>query len=156
MSVDELGEYGLERMDADDVDAFLSSQRTGVLGLPTRTNPYLLPLTFGYDDDASRLFFTYVLGATSRKRDLSERAERATFLVYSVDSMFVWESVVLTGTISELPKSEWQTAMDALSDAWRPDVFEETDLSGGVAIYQFDVADRSGIKYASLPPGFDA
>lgn len=155
MSVDELADYGMERMDDGDVDAFLSSQRTGVLGLPTRENPYLLPLTFGYDDD-SRLFFTYVLGARSRKQELTERAERATFLVYSVDSMFVWESVMLTGSISELPQSEWKTAMDALSDAWRPDVFEEADLSEGVAIYQFQIEDRTGIKYASLPPKFDA
>jgi hypothetical protein len=155
MSVDELAEYGMERMDDDDIDAFLSTQRTGVLGLPTETNPYLLPLTFGYDDGESRLLFTFVLGATSRKRDLTERAEQATFLVYSVDSMFVWESVMLSGSISELPESDWKTAMDALSDAWRPEIFEEADLSGGVAIYQFVIEDRSGIKYASLPPRFD-
>lgn len=155
MSVDELGEYGMERMDGDEIEAFLSSQRTGVLGLPTQGNPYLLPLTFGYDGE-SRLFFTYVLGASSRKAELSERAEQATFLVYRVDSMFVWESVLLSGTIEELPESEWKPAMDALTDAWRPEVFEQADLSEGVAIYRFEIDDRSGIKHASLPPEFEA
>jgi nitroimidazol reductase NimA-like FMN-containing flavoprotein (pyridoxamine 5'-phosphate oxidase superfamily) len=153
MSVNELGEYGMERMNADEIGQFLATQKTGVLGLPSEDGPYLLPLTYGYDGE-SRLYFTFVLGASSRKETLSERAEHATFLVFQVDSMFVWESVLLSGSIEPLPESEWDVALAELTDAWRPEVYEQADLSRGVHIYAFDVEDRSGIKHASVPPGF--
>ena len=153
MSVSELGEYGMERMGADEIGQFLDTQRTGVLGLPSEDGPYLLPLTYGYDGE-SRLFFTFVLGAESRKETLSDRADDASFLVYRVDSMFVWESVLLSGSIEALPESEWHVALDALTDAWRPEVYEEADLSRGTQLYAFEIEDRSGIKHASVPPGF--
>lgn len=154
MSVDELGEYGMERMDADEIAQFLATQKTGVLGLPSDGGPYLVPITYGYDGD-SRLFFTFVLGASSRKEALSDRAESATFLVFRVDSMFVWESVLLSGAIAPLPESEWDVALAELADAWRPEVYEQANLSRGTRIYAFEIEDRSGIKHASVPPGFE-
>lgn len=155
MSVDELGEYGMQRMTDDEIAGFLSSQRTGVLGLPTAGSPYLLPISYGYDGD-SRLYFTYVLGASSRKESLSDSADRASFLVFSVDSMFIWESVLLEGTIDELPESEWDTALEALTGVWRPGIYEEAELSRGATIYAFDVEERSGVKHTAVPPGFEA
>lgn len=155
MSVDELGEYGMERMNADEITQFLATQRTGVLGLPSEDGPYLLPLTYGYDGE-SRLFFTFVLGASSRKETLSERADSATFLVFQVDSMFVWESVLLSGRIEPLPESEWDVALAELTDAWRPAVFEQADLSGGIRIYAFEIEERSGFRHASVPPEFQS
>jgi len=154
MSVDELGEYGMERMDADEIAQFLATQKTGVLGLPSDGGPYLVPITYGYDGD-SRVFFTFVLGASSRKEALSDRAESATFLVFRVDSMFVWESVLLSGAIAPLPESEWDVALAELADAWRPEVYEQANLSRGTRIYAFEIEDRSGIKHASVPPGFE-
>lgn len=135
MSVAELGEYGVQRMDADEIGQFLATQRTGVLGLPSEDGPYLLPLTYGYDGEF-RLFFTFVLGASSRKETLSEGAESATFLVFQVDSPFVWESVLLSGGIEPLPESERDVALAELTDAWRPAVFEHADFSGGVRVYR--------------------
>jgi nitroimidazol reductase NimA-like FMN-containing flavoprotein (pyridoxamine 5'-phosphate oxidase superfamily) len=155
MSVDELGEYGMERMNADEIAQFLATQRTGVLGLPSEDGPYLLPLTYGYDGE-SRLFFTFVLGASSRKEMLSERADSATFLVFQVDSMFVWESVLLSGRIEPLPESEWDEALAELTDAWRLAVFEQADLSGGIRIYAFEIEERSGFGHVSVPPEFRA
>jgi nitroimidazol reductase NimA-like FMN-containing flavoprotein (pyridoxamine 5'-phosphate oxidase superfamily) len=154
MSVDELGEYGMERMDADEIGQFLATQKTGVLGLPSENGPYMLPLTYGYDGD-SRLFFTFVLGASSRKETLSDRAENATFLVFQVDSMFVWESVLLSGSIETLPESQRDVALEALTGAWRPDVYEQAELTGGARIYAFGIEDWSGIKHTSTPTGFE-
>jgi len=155
MSLDELGEYGMERMDADEIAQFLATQKTGVLGLPSEDGPYLLPITYGYDGE-SRLFFTFVLGASSRKETLSDRADGASFLVFRVDSPFVWESVLLSGGIGPLPESERDVALAELTDAWRPEVFEQADLSRGTRIYAFEIEARSGVKHASVPPGFGA
>jgi nitroimidazol reductase NimA-like FMN-containing flavoprotein (pyridoxamine 5'-phosphate oxidase superfamily) len=44
MSIARLQEYGLEPMDDDAIREFVSSQSTGVLGLPMDGAPYLLPM----------------------------------------------------------------------------------------------------------------
>jgi nitroimidazol reductase NimA-like FMN-containing flavoprotein (pyridoxamine 5'-phosphate oxidase superfamily) len=152
MSVDELRNLGLEAMDEGDVQSFLDNQGVGVLGLPATDGPYLIPMSFAYDG-ADDLYFTYVLGQSSRKQALSDRAETAQFLVYDVTSPFVWQSVLLSGSISELPEEEWDRMSD-LDNAWHPDLLESATLSRGVSIYRFRIRDREGFKHTGLPPGF--
>lgn len=154
MSVDELAQVGLERMTDAEIRRFLSNRRTGVLGLPTDREPYLLPLSFGYDED-SRLYFTYVIGGESRKQNLSDEATGASFLVFKVNSMYNWQSVLCRGTLSVVPESEWDDLDDALEDAWSPDLFTAADLTGGVTVYEFQIDEQTGIKHQGLPPGFE-
>jgi nitroimidazol reductase NimA-like FMN-containing flavoprotein (pyridoxamine 5'-phosphate oxidase superfamily) len=154
MTVDELGAYGLEQLTEGEIDAFLANQRMGVLGLPTENGPYMLPLSFGFDGE-SRLYFTYVVGDESRKARLSERAETASFLVYSAESAYNWESVSLTGRLEEVPESEWDTLQDVLADAWRPGLIEDAAASADILVYRFEAEERTGVKHTGLPPGFD-
>jgi hypothetical protein len=151
MAVDELDEFGLERMDDGEIGGFLSGQKTGVLGLPSPDGPYLLPISFGYDGDSS-LYFTYVVGDDSRKQRLSDEAGTASFLVYTIDSLYSWESVYLTGTLVERPESDWDELADVLEDVWRPDVFRSAQR---VAVYEFRIDERSGLRQTGLPPGFE-
>ena len=154
MTVDELGAYGLEQLTDDEINAFLANQRMGVLGLPTDDGPYMVPLSFGFDG-GSRLYFTYVLGGESRKADLSERADHATFLAYSAESPYNWESVSVTGRLEAVPESEWDEIEDLLAEAWRPGFFEEAAASVDVAVYRLRIEEWSGVKHTGLPPGFD-
>jgi nitroimidazol reductase NimA-like FMN-containing flavoprotein (pyridoxamine 5'-phosphate oxidase superfamily) len=154
MTLEELATYGVERMDDDAIRAFLGTQASGVLGLPADGAPALLPLSFGYDGDAT-LYFTFVGGSGSEKQALSDRAETAAFLVYRADTPFTWQSVRLTGRIEPVPDGEAATARDALENTWRPDLFERAMAEVEVALYRFVVADWSGIKQTGLPPGFD-
>lgn len=153
MTVDALTEFGLTEMAEPEIDQFLRSQGVGVLGLPAEAAPYLLPLAFGYDGD-DRLYFTFFVGESSRKATLSRRADEATFLVFKADSVFIWESVLLTGAIEELGPEEWEAHADVLSNAWRLDVFERAATAGELHMFEFQVADRRGLRYAELPPGF--
>ena len=154
MTVEQLEAYGMEQMREADIEDFLVSQRTGVLGLAAEGTPYLVPLSFGYDGGTS-LYFTYVAAPKSRKARLSDRNDLASFLVYSVESAFNWRSVLLTGTISEVPESEWGDHAEAMSDnAWHPDLFERAKSSGRVLVYRFSIEDWSGLRHAGLPPGF--
>ncbi len=152
MSVDELDEAGLSRMDGDAIDRFLANQRTGVLALPAEGAPYVVPLSFGYDGEGS-LYFTYLLGSESRKEALTERAETASFLVYSADSPFHWQSVLVEGRLDRLPREQWDDA--PLDEAWRPALFESATLSRGAAVYRLRVEELAGLRHAGLPPGFD-
>ncbi|ELY56090.1 flavin-nucleotide-binding protein-like protein [Natronococcus amylolyticus DSM 10524] len=154
MSVDELREYGLVEMDDSEIRNFLSTRKTGVLGLPNEGAPYLLPLSFGYDGD-SRLYFTYLLGSNSRKEALTERAESASFLAFSIDTAYSWESVLLSGRISTVSESSWDELEDVLADAWRPSLLESASHSGKVAVYEFRVDEQTGIKHQGLPPAFE-
>ena len=159
MSIDELGDYGLVRMDDTEIDStvidsFLTSRGVGVLGPPTDDGPYLLPMPFGYGGD-SRLYFTYLVSSGSRKASLSDRVDAASFLVYKADTRFNWESVLLTGTLEEVPESEWETVRDVTDDVWRPDLFATANLSAGVVVYEFLIDERSGVKHIGLPPGME-
>ncbi len=154
MSVDELRDYGLERMSEEEIRGFLSSQGVGILGLPTDGGPYLLPLSYDYDGD-SRLYLTYLVGSESRKTQLSESGAEVSFLVFSADSMFSWESVQLTGNLRKTSEEEPTAPPEGTVRAWRPELFQKADLSGGVEVYVFEIHEQSGIKHTSLPPRFE-
>jgi nitroimidazol reductase NimA-like FMN-containing flavoprotein (pyridoxamine 5'-phosphate oxidase superfamily) len=153
MSIDQLQNYGLEKMDDSAISGFLATQSNGVLGLPTGGTPYLIPISYAYDGSRA-LYFTYLLGPTSEKRRLSEQTDRARFLVYSVETLFNWQSVALEGTLSEKPESEWGEIEHLLDNVWRPEILQRADLDGGVAIYEFTIEEQSGIRHTGLAPGF--
>jgi len=151
MTVDEIQ---LTEMDDDAIRAFLANRKMGVLGLPTDDIPYLLPMSFGYDDEGA-LYFTFVGGPDSRKRALIEATDRAGFLAYAAESPFSWESVLLSGTVDAVPDGEWDNIVPVLEAAWRPDVIEAAMETEEVSVYRFNVDEWTGYKHTGLPPGFD-
>lgn len=153
MTVEDLVEYGLEAMDDEAITAFLQTQSVGVLGLPGEDGvPYLIPLAFGYDGD-STVYFTYVLGEESRKGRLTERADRAAFLVFSADAPFLWESVLLSGPIDLLPPGEW-TGRDVVEEnAWHREGFEAEGTTGRIEVYALDVEEQRGLRFTGEPAG---
>lgn len=154
MSIDKLKDYGLEEMSGEEISDFLESQGVGVLGLPTGNAPYLIPMSFGYDG-GSRLYFTYFAGDTSRKIELTRKAETAGFLVYSAESVFSWESVYLTGRITQVSMEEWGEHGDALENSWHLDLFQKAETSGELKLYEFRVLDSTGVRHPGLPPGLE-
>jgi len=142
-------------MDDDAIAAFLAGRRVGVLGLPTEEGPYMVPLSYGYDPDEAALYFTFIGGPESRKRRLTEAADAASVLVYQVESMFHWESVLLSGTIDLVPEPEWEVLGDVLDSAWRPDLFQRAMETDEVEVYRFRIDAQRGIRHTGLPPGFD-
>ncbi len=149
MSVEEIRGTGAVQMDDEEVQEYLLSEGVGVLGLPTGDAPYILPMSFGYDGD-SRLYFTFLLfGLHSRKVELSDQAETARFLVYHAESMYDWQSVLLTGTIQKVPEDEWDRLQDAMENAWHPDLFAAASPMRGIRGYQFRINEQVGIKHTT-------
>jgi len=66
--------------------------------------------------------------------------------------MYNWQSALLTGTLSEVPESDWDALEETLSDAWRPSLIETATLSGDVAVFELSIEERTGIKHQGLPP----
>ncbi|MFB6184846.1 MAG: pyridoxamine 5'-phosphate oxidase family protein [Haloarculaceae archaeon] len=153
MTVDDLEAYGITRMSDDEIDRYLSNRVIGVLGLPTEDAPYLLPMSYTFDDD--RLYFTFLGDDDSRKARASDRADAASFLVYSAETMFNWRSVLLTGTIERVPESESAAVADAMDTAWRPEAFARAGREKPTTVHRFRIGSRDGIKHTGLPPGFE-
>ena len=154
MTVDNLREYGIVPMEDEAIRGFLSSKSIGVLGLPTGGAPALRPMSFGFDGD-SRLFFLYLLGPESRKRELTVDAEVARFLVYSAETMFNWRSVLLTGEIGGVDAESRDAALEAMETAWRPDVLERAAETVETELYEFRIQEQIGLKHLGLPPAFE-
>lgn len=152
MTVEELEGYGLEAMDDDAIEAFLASQSVGVLGLPTAGVPYMVPLSYAYGDGS--LYFTYLLGTSSQKGTLTAQSQRGRFLVYDVETMFRWKSVMLTGDLREVPESEWPELESHPRNSWRPSVLQSASTSAGVSVYEFAIRDQAGIEQTGLAPRF--
>lgn len=155
MALDDLTEFGMVEMTDDEVRGFLTSQRAGVLGLPTGGAPSLRPMSYAYDGDRA-LYMLYVLGSGARKADLSDVADVARFLVYSAESPFNWQSVLLTGDVTAVPEDERASVAETVELTWRPEVFERASTAATTRLYRFHVDEWSGIKHTGLPPGFDA
>jgi nitroimidazol reductase NimA-like FMN-containing flavoprotein (pyridoxamine 5'-phosphate oxidase superfamily) len=150
MTVDELEAHGLVRMDDAEIRGFLTSQSTGVLGLPAEGAPYLVPMSYGFDGTA--LYFTYVTGAESRKAALTGEGTPARFLVYRADTTFNWESALLTGTVEAVPEAEREGVLETVRIAWRPELFERAEAA---ELHRFRVEDWTGVKHTGLPEGFE-
>jgi nitroimidazol reductase NimA-like FMN-containing flavoprotein (pyridoxamine 5'-phosphate oxidase superfamily) len=153
MTIDQLEEYGIEQMDDEEIREFLAEHSTGVLGLPTTDVPYLLPLSYGFDDGAC-LYFTYLLGESSQKADLTERAGGGRVLVDEIETQFEWQSVMLAGDIRSVPEEEWSDITAMTQNAWRPNTLQTATTSGGVAVYEFEITDLAGVQQTGLAPDF--
>ncbi|NHN49198.1 pyridoxamine 5'-phosphate oxidase family protein [Halostella sp. JP-L12] len=153
MTTDELGDYGMERMDDEEIGGFLSSQSVGVLCFSAEDAPDMRPMSYWYDGEDS-VYFLYVVGSNSRKEALTRRADTVRFLVYRANSTFEWRSVLLTGTIEEVPESERDAVLDAAELKWRPELFERASASEDTKLYRLRIEKQDGIKHSELPPGF--
>lgn len=149
MSLADIRQSGAMRMNEEELQQHLLNKGFGILALPHDDAPYVLPMSFGFDGE-SRLYFTYLLfGTQSKKEELTRQAELARFLVYSADSMYDWWSVLLEGTIEKVPHDDWDALREAMENAWHPDLFAAATPMRGMAGYQFNITDRTGIKHST-------
>lgn len=153
MTIDELTDFGMHEMTDQEIEGCLSSRSIGTLGLPTDAEPYLVPMSYGYNGGI-RLYFYFVVGQGSRKVELANRAESAAFLVYSAETAFNWQSVGLTGTIRKLPEDRRGDIDETAMPTWRPELFETASKSLETQIYEFRITEWTGVRHTGLPPGF--
>lgn len=149
MSTEELLESSAAAMTDDEIREFLTEQGVGTLALSDADAPYLIPISFGYDGDATLYFVFLLFGTESRKETLSDRTERARFLVYDVQSPYEWQSVSLLGRIEAVADDEWGPVRDAMENAWHPDLFSSAEPMRGVGGYRLRIDERTGIRRGS-------
>lgn len=153
MTVDDLADYGVERMDEDAVHEFLAARRVGVLGLPTDDLPYMVPISYGFDGE-EYLYFTYVVGGASQKTLLTEEKRRAGFLVYDAASETQWTSVALEGTLSRLDEHDIEALDPSVREIWTPAALKAAKAGEETRMYRFWIQNERGITHSDVPPGF--
>jgi len=136
-------------MDKEAVRERLETAETGVLGLSKGNDSYAIPLAHYYDGE--RLYFRVGVTDDSRKRAFLEATETATYVLYDTEptadarEIDSW-SVVVTGTLTELPVSEhdrFDTA--AINDRFSPiRVFGEDIDDIGIRIVELDPESITG------------
>lgn len=152
MPVDNLGSYGINRMDDAEIETFLSEQSVGVLSIPAEVDPVLRPMSFSFEQPG-RLYFLYILTTGSQKQAATERSDVAQFLVYTAKARHDWTSVLLTGTIDAVPESERGAIEEQIDLSWRPEAFEQVRSSKNTELYEFEITEQTGLKQRGPPPG---
>ncbi|MFQ3318527.1 MAG: nitroimidazol reductase NimA-like FMN-containing flavoprotein [Natronomonas sp.] len=146
MPTDELDDLHGETLSNAERDAFLEASGVGVLALADGDDAYGLPISYGYDGEAERLFFVFLKpGAESRKEAYAEATDSASFVVYDVDSEHEWTSVVLDGELRPVDEHEWDDLSTVLErNAWYPDLFSAADPDRGIDGWELVIENASG------------
>ncbi|RQG88800.1 hypothetical protein EA462_10365 [Natrarchaeobius halalkaliphilus] len=134
-------------MPEDEIDSFLEKTGIGTLSFGTEDGGYAVPMSFGFDRDNQRCLFQFVSDDDSTKEAHLERSNRVTLTVYEWSEVDDWRSVVLRGSLDELPDDELYDAADTFSDYAVPvslSIFEKKATELDFSWYTLDVRSKSG------------
>ncbi|MFP8888677.1 pyridoxamine 5'-phosphate oxidase family protein [Natrialbaceae archaeon A-CW2] len=119
--------YGVV-MDDDAVAEYLESKGVGTLSFGNETGGYGIPMSFGYDRVEDRIIFQLSFGEESLKAKYIEEGNQVTLSAYDWESIHDWRSVVVRGTLHEIPVAENSRPAGifaAFSKIASPEVFQE-------------------------------
>ncbi|WP_144904014.1 pyridoxamine 5'-phosphate oxidase family protein [Halobellus captivus] len=91
-------------LERDAIDELLGTGGVGVLALADESDPYAVPVSYGYDADEGALYLRLGFGEDSEKERYLARSDRAA-LVVTVEDSKGWASVVARGPLSEVPEA---------------------------------------------------
>lgn len=131
-------------MDDDVIERVLQERGHGVLSLASDDEAYAIPVSFGYDGERA-LMYLLQFGEDSEKLAVASDTERACLVTYNVESRFEWQSVILRGSLQELPKDESEDVEAVMDEnAWFPSIFPPDAPITGVHIYELVIESASG------------
>lgn len=132
-------------MDDKELDAFLHEQGIGVLSLTDGHEAYGVPVSFGYDGEDSCYFVFLRVGEQSKKEQFAEQTDRASLTVYDVSSKHVWTSVIISGSLHQIPDDEWDELEEAIEDnAWYPSLFSEAEPMRDIQGWKLQIDEITG------------
>lgn len=134
-----------------EIDQALKEIGYGTLALTRDDKAYGVPVSFGYDGE--RLFlYLFQFGGGSKKLGYSEQTQRASLTVIDVESRTEWRSVIVTGTLHEVPEAETEQAEAVIDDnAWFPTFFPPDSPVTGVQWTELRIEEITGRKGEKSP-----
>jgi len=133
-------------MSAGEIDEFLYEQGHGTLALADGGEAYAIPISFGYDGEVLYLSLLE-FGEESEKVAFTETTEQACLTTYQATTRFDWQSVVVRGSMREVPDDEIESMDEVLDDnAWFPTIFPPSAPLTGVRHLALEPEEVSGRK----------
>lgn len=130
----------------DETDVLLARHETGVLSLARDDEPYAIPISYGYDAEARQFYLRLVSAPRSEKQRFLESSPRTRLVVYE-EGDDVYQSVVATGTLREVPREELTVEhIEQYGDAKRPlfEIWGRSREDLDVRLYRLDPDEMSG------------
>ena len=136
---------GMEMTNAE-IDNFLSERGFGTLSLADSGDAYAVPISFGYNGE--RLFMYLVeFGDSSQKLAYSRNTATACLTAYMVESQYEWASVIVRGSLEEVPEDEQKTMEEVMeSNAWHPSLYPPLEPTTGIDRFELVITEASGRK----------
>jgi hypothetical protein len=144
-----------ERMDEEELAAFLGPGGTGVISFPKETDeaPHSVPVSYGYDEASGHFYFRLAVGQASEKPIEPESTAPVSFVTYDSDDGH-WRSVVAAGRLE--PVEEADVSEGILEELRRVeiplyDVFDRHTKETTFLFFRLDPDRLTG--RAEAPPG---
>lgn len=102
---DESDEVVPVTMDDDEIAAFLTAEGHGILAFGGES-PYAIPMSYGYDSDEREMYMHMSTFEGSDKQARLDGPTAVSLVVSRYEQPDRWRSVVVDGSLSELPKNE--------------------------------------------------
>jgi len=87
-------------MDDNEIDALLGTGGTGVIAFADEDEPYAIPISYGYDDDAESFYIRCGFAPDSEKRRFVDDGVTASLVI--TDDTGTWRSVIARGSLTEI------------------------------------------------------
>lgn len=126
-----------------DTKSFLLEQGHGVLAFNT-SEPYAVPVSYGFDPDRERCHLQLFFGEESKKRLHIDKNNGVCLVVYRWNSVVDWRSVVMIGQLREMQKEEYAESAEIYNrSASIPDMSVFTDSINDLEIGWFELMINS-------------
>ena len=148
MTVDPYGQWMGTAMSERDIDRLLDQSGYGILSLAVDDEPYSIPVSFGYDDDAC--YFAFIKDSPDNaKFEFIAEGKTARLLVTDIKARFDWQSIAMTGPVEpiDLNDDDWDQLIDALeNNAWFSTDFNRAEGVEGVRGWRLEPEEIRGIE----------
>ncbi|MEF8801143.1 MAG: pyridoxamine 5'-phosphate oxidase family protein [Halolamina sp.] len=107
-------------MSADETDAFLGHHETGVLSLARDSDPYAIPISYGFDRGERQFYLRLVSTPESEKRSFLASSPASRLVVYE-EAETTYRSAVVIGTLERIePDDLTPETIEQYGDTRRP------------------------------------
>ena len=134
-------------MTAEEIDAFLGTQETGVLSLADGDDPYAVPISYGFHAESRSFYFRLVSTDGSEKRRFLADEPRVRFVVYDDENAERYRSVVATGHLEEIdPAALSVEQVEQYGEAKRPlfEIWGEPRADLDIRLFELDTTELTG------------
>jgi nitroimidazol reductase NimA-like FMN-containing flavoprotein (pyridoxamine 5'-phosphate oxidase superfamily) len=135
-------------LSSEEIDAFLGRCETGVLSLARDSEPYAVPISYGYDGEDRQFFVRLVSTPESEKQQFLASSPETRLVVYENEDD-VYRSVIATGQLEEVPREELTVEhIEQYGETRRPlfEIWGEAKADLEVRLYTLDPEELSGRK----------